>query len=196
MNKILLVLILTFSFQALVKAEGVRDFEIERMSVGDSLLEYMDENLIKKAKKQTIAYYYKNDFVTISTWDIKEKFKIYDDVGIILKTNDKKYEIFGIEGTLYFKDKDIEKCYKKQNEISEAIKNSLNLSVKADTFFVDKSKLSSHQLSVRYIDFELDDGVIRTTCYEIQAGVRKNSDVHLLYVVVNSPTFWKYLATY
>lgn len=190
-----LVLVLIFSFQSWTKADDISDFEIEGMSIGDSLLNYMDENLIRKAMNdKDIAYYYENDFVAISTWDIKKKFKIYDDVGIILNPNDKKYIIFALEGSLYFKDKDIEKCYKKQNEIAEDVKNSLNLNVKEDIFFVPKNELQSHQLSIKYIDFELSEGgIIRTVCHEIQEGIKKNSDFHLLYVIINSSFFWKYL---
>ena len=43
----LLILIFIFSFQSLSKAEDVMDFEIEGMSVGDSLLKYFDEKPIK-----------------------------------------------------------------------------------------------------------------------------------------------------
>ena len=195
MKRLLLILILTVSFQSWIKAEDISDFQIEGMSIGDSLLNFMDENLIRKAMNdKDIAIYYENDFVSISTWDIREKFKIYNDVGIILDPNDKKYKIFALEGSLYMKDKDIEKCYKKQNEIAEDIKNSLNLNVKEDTYFVAKKNLASHQLSTKYIDFELSEGgIIRTTCYEIKEGIRKNSDVNLLYVIVNSSFFWEYL---
>ena len=40
MKRLLLILILTLSFQSLTKADDIRDFEIEGMSIGDSLLEY------------------------------------------------------------------------------------------------------------------------------------------------------------
>ena len=40
MKRLLLILILTFSFQSLTKADDIRDFEIEGMSIGDSLLDY------------------------------------------------------------------------------------------------------------------------------------------------------------
>ena len=195
MKKLLLILILIFSLQSWTKADDISEFEIEGMSIGDSLLNFMNENLIRKAMNdKDIAVYYENDFVSISTWDIREKFKIYDDVGVILDPNDKKYKIFALEGTLYMKDKDIEKCYEKQNEISEDIKNSLNLNVKEDTFFIPKKNLASHHLSIKYIDFELSEGgIIRTTCYEIKEGIKKYSDVNLLYVIVNSSFFWEYL---
>ena len=39
MKKLLLILILTLSFQSWTKADDISDFEIEGMSIGDSLLE-------------------------------------------------------------------------------------------------------------------------------------------------------------
>ena len=196
MRVFIAVLVLIFSFQSWTKADDISDLEIEGMSIGDSLLDYMSDNMIITGMNDKVySYYYKDDFVAISTWDIREKFKIYDDVGVVLDPNDKKYKIFALEGTLYMKeDSNIEKCYKKQNEIAKDIKNSLNLEVKDNTFFVPKKNLPSHQLSIKYIDFELSEGgIIRTTCYEIKKGIKKYSNVNLLYVVVNSPLFWKYL---
>ena len=59
-----------------------------------------------------------------------------------------------------------------------------------------KENLYKHQRSVRYIDFDLSGGgSIRVTCYEIIKGVKKNSDLNLLYVVVNSSSFWNYLTS-
>ena len=193
MKRLLLILILTLSFQSFSKADDIRDFEIEGISIGDSLLDHMDKNLITKAINSEFTAYYKKDFVSISTWDIRDKFKIYDDVGVVLDLTDKNYQVFALEGTLYFKDNNIEKCYKKQNEISDNIKKSLNLN-KENTFFVPKNDLASHHLSVKSTDFELSGGgAIRAICYEIKEGVQENSDYHLLYVVVNSSVFWKYL---
>ena len=40
MKRLLLILILTLSFQTLSKADDIRDFEIEGISVGDSLLNH------------------------------------------------------------------------------------------------------------------------------------------------------------
>ena len=37
MKRLLIILILTLSFQTLTKADDIRDFEIEGMSIGDSL---------------------------------------------------------------------------------------------------------------------------------------------------------------
>ena len=56
MKRIILLLILTFSLQTLSKADNISDFEIEGISIGDSLLEHfskrqIDNNEIKKSFK-------------------------------------------------------------------------------------------------------------------------------------------------
>ena len=59
MSRLILILILTFSFQSLTKADDIRDFEIEGMGIGDSLLSYMNKNLIANGMNdKDIAYYY------------------------------------------------------------------------------------------------------------------------------------------
>ena len=44
-------LVLIFSLQSWSKADDIRDFEIEGMSIGDSLLDYLSEEEIKSNKK-------------------------------------------------------------------------------------------------------------------------------------------------
>ena len=196
MRVFLIILFFFLGFQSWSKADDITEFEIEGMSIGDSLLEYMKENtIIKEINNDSISYYYKNDYVSISTWDIRENFKIYDDVGVVLKINDSKFKIYALEGTLYMKKKsDIKECYEKQNNITNDIKNSLNFNIEPEMYFLPKSKLKSHNISTKIIDFELNDGgVIRTICFEIKPGVKEYSNRNLLYVVVNSPAFWKYL---
>ena len=198
MRLFIAVLVLIFSFQSWTKADDIRDFQIEGMSVGNSLLDYMNDNMIiTEMNNKDYSYFYNNDFVAISTWKIRDKFETYDDVGVTLKTNDKEYKIYALQGSLYMeKNSDIKECYKKQNEIVNDIKNSLNLNNQGRTWFVDKKSLYKHQLSVKYIDFELNEGVVRIACFEIKKGVKKFSDVNKLYVIINSSTFWNYLENY
>ena len=49
MRIFLSVLILIFSFQSLTKADDIRDFEIEGISIGDSLLDHFSIARINKA---------------------------------------------------------------------------------------------------------------------------------------------------
>ena len=48
MRVFIAVIILIFSLQSWTKADDISDFEIEGMSIGDSLLDYFSEDKIKK----------------------------------------------------------------------------------------------------------------------------------------------------
>ena len=41
MNRLILIFILTFSFQSLTKADDIGDFEIEEISIGDNALDHL-----------------------------------------------------------------------------------------------------------------------------------------------------------
>ena len=71
MRIFLTVLILIFSLQSWTKADDIRDFEIEGISIGDSLLDYYSKEDIESRIKNN-PYYYPN-----SKCDAKpRKFKI------------------------------------------------------------------------------------------------------------------------
>ena len=57
MKRLLLVLILTFNFQSFTNADDIRDFQIEGMSIGDSLLNFFTEDEIKDRLYDTIKFY-------------------------------------------------------------------------------------------------------------------------------------------
>ena len=50
----LILLILIFNFQSFLKADDIKDFQIEGMSIGDSLLEYKTENEIISSKRNYV----------------------------------------------------------------------------------------------------------------------------------------------
>ena len=57
MKRLLLILILTFSFQTLTKADDIRDFEIEGISLGDNLLDHFNIEELKQQLKKTNNIY-------------------------------------------------------------------------------------------------------------------------------------------
>ena len=61
MRRLLLILILTFSFQSWTNADDIRDFEIEGISVGESLLNHFSENNIQQEIKSEFSFKYKNN---------------------------------------------------------------------------------------------------------------------------------------
>ena len=164
------------------------------MSIKDSLLDYFSENEIEKKINSSNTFFYNKDYMSISLSYKTGKFKVYDDVGAILKQNDKQYKIYSLEGTLIIESENIEDCYKKQNSIAKEIEKIIDSKYKRDLWFVEKERLRPHQLSVKYLDFRSTSGrkPFSIVCYEIKANPKYSK----LYVVVDSEEFDKYLDTY
>jgi len=125
MNRLLLILILTFSFQSLTKADDITDFQIEGMSIGDSALDFMTEKEIIKTLDHKHTFFYKKKVFAVITSLLKND--KYDRISITIKPNDKSFLIHGIEGIIYFNN-DISGCLKKkieaQNELKSFLKNT------------------------------------------------------------------------
>lgn len=194
MKIFILLLILISGFQSWTKADDIRNFEIEGMTIGDSLLNYFNENEIEKKINSNHTFFYKKDFMSISLSFKTGRFKIYDDVGAILKQGDKQYKIYSLEGTLIINNKNIENCYKKQNLKAKEIESIIDSKYKRDTWFIEKKRLQPHQLSVKYIDFRSISGrkPFSLVCYEMKGNPKYSK----LYVVVDSEEFDEYLNTY
>ena len=77
--------LILFSFSAPSFANDIQDFEIEGMTVGNSLLDYISEEEIK----ENIVTVYPDKKFTIS--ESNKSSEIYDAVGITYKPNDKTY---------------------------------------------------------------------------------------------------------
>ena len=148
MRILLSILILIFSLQAFSNASDITEFEIEGMSVGDSLLKFISKKSIKDeiANKQT-SVYYNNDYVSILLKDMRGKLLIYDDIKAVIKPNDATYKIYALEGILDFSN--IDECHKNQLEISDQIKNSLDLKVEGDLWNLKKSRLPETIQNIR-----------------------------------------------
>ena len=117
MRIFIIVLVLIFSLQSWTKADDISDFEIEGMSIGDSLLDHFSDIEIKKGKLD--SYPKSKKFNTMRFWEPTFDFEMYDSIGVSFKTNDKNYQIFGLSGAVFYDldEKNIEDCYKKKDEI-------------------------------------------------------------------------------
>ena len=119
MKGLLLIIILTFSFQTLTKADNIRDFQIEGMSVGDSALNYFSKEIIDKRKHKGFVYPDKS-FFSISFYN-EDSFNTYDAVQLHLKAKDSNYTIYSIAGRIFFDNK-YNDCVKKMNNILPELK--------------------------------------------------------------------------
>ena len=113
------VLILIFNLQSWTKADDIRDFEIEGMSIGDSLLDYYSKEEINKFYEN--ASYYKNKIFAEILLD--KQLNEYDFIQVALQPSDNKFIIHSIA---LYKDfpNQIDKCLIEKEKV---IKNSADI---------------------------------------------------------------------
>ena len=162
MRRLLLILILTLSFQSLTKADDIRDLQLEGMSIGDSLLSYFNKDEIKskkfffKAQKENKKY---------ASLTIDKNLKIFKKITInFLNIN---HEIGAMSAFVNIKN--FNECEKKRKIIVKDIA-SLFLNTENESYirshFLDKGTNISTTL------WKLKDGFVRVACYDwsIESG--------------------------
>ena len=146
MKVFLSILILIFSIQPFTKADDINDFKMEELSLGDSLLNFYNKKQIIEEMNSEYAFFYKdNKFVKLSIGKTNEFYmrtnlKIYDEIGVTIKPDDKNFIIYGLSGDILCQD-DIQNCYTKQKEIISDLKVFFNKDIiiekYEDTHWVD-----------------------------------------------------------
>ena len=116
------IIVLIFIFQSTTKADDIRDFLIEGMSIGDSALKYFDKKILEKNKEY--EWYEDKSFIPIAELKLSDS-KIYESFQIHVKNNDNKYIIESVAGFIFFKDS-INQCYKKLDSIVNEIESLFN----------------------------------------------------------------------
>ncbi len=169
MRIFLSVLVLIFTLKSWTMADDIRDFEIEGISIGDSLLEHFDESEIKSSYKK--ASFYKNN--TFAVIFVKNKSKKYDRVQITLKPDDNNHEVFAIEGIIDF-DKKINECNKKKKSIIEDINYLFTDSERLDDDSTYEADQTNNSFSYNTYFFLNTGGFISVSCTEMGKEVRKS----------------------
>ena len=172
MKRFLIILILIFTLQTPSQADDIRDFQIEGVSVGDSLLDYM-------SKKQILnnivgIYNSKSKFITVN---YAEKKNTFEHLYVYVKRRDKNYKIHVLRGLNSVGDKD--SCLKTKKEIEIEMKS---LFPKA-TFQEGSQKHYAYKKSIQYIsqfyygsDGRFSDGA-RVECSIIHKDEKKKYNI-------------------
>ena len=161
MRVFIAVLVLIFSFQSWTKAEDIRDFQIEGMSVGDSLLKFLSKEEINNSRRNYFSNE-RNYYVVGLTANLKT----YEVVDVYLKTGDPNYIIKTIGGMIVFDD--LEACLSLKKEIIkdlDIIFSNLKKGEFVRSHEFDKSKKSKQYQTV--YDFgngDRRDNHIRVEC--------------------------------
>lgn len=184
------ILVLLINLQSLSKADSIKDFEIEGMSVGDSLLDFYGISEIQEAENNPTYYPKSKKFKVI--FFLSKKKELFDYVNITLKDNDKKYIIYSIRGE---KEINFDKCFKMKNEQIDGIENILSR--------INKDEYTSYyganygNTEAHVTEYTLDDGAhIRIFCAKYDQNnelVRNSGWVDGLEIGLSSKKFVNFL---
>ena len=180
-----------FSLQTPSWADDITDFQIEGMSVGDSLLDYLTEEEIKNKQK----YIYENNkFIAILI--SKPSFELYEDVQIVYESSNKK--IHSLEAMTNY-EKNIKDCYNKKDEIvselTEFFKNKVKIWRQNNKKYTD-DKSGKSKFSAVNFDFDIG-GSVRVICYDFEEKISiEKGWTDSLAVSINSIEFDKYISTF
>ena len=191
MKKFLLTLILIFSVQSLTNADDIRDFEIEKLSIGESALKFFSESELKKNVRQN--QYQGSDGKFYDVQVRKYDFDIYDEITLVFKKGDKNYEIYSIGGIIYYGNQ-TKKClsdYKKiLNEIENIFPNHTKDSWKNQKHHQDPSGKSLVNGTLMILESE---ATVEVACYSWSDEMKLEDYV---LVAINSKEFENWLINY
>tara|TARA_B100001250_G_scaffold385401_1_gene381101 strand:+ start:7155 stop:7721 length:567 start_codon:yes stop_codon:yes gene_type:complete len=159
MRIFLSILILIFTHQSWTKADDISDFEIEGISVGDSLLSHFT----KKEIIENISYNYEETnkkFTSVDFYNLSNK---YEFIQFHYKTNDKNYEIYSIDG-IFSWDKPPTVCNSERLKINNQISNAFT-DLKYEEFL--NSDMASRRGFMDANEYYFSNGdFIQLTCYK------------------------------
>ena len=187
--KILLTLFVLFFSSSVVAADFISDYQIEGISIGDSMLDHFSKGDMENVstyflKDNKYMYYVFYKFPTVKT---------FEGIKVTVKPHDKKYIIFGVEGFLDFK-YDIEDCYKKQEEIKKELDKIFKTDAikDFDKHPVDPTGNSTYtRYSYFYSNSKFAD--VELNCYYAGKEYREKGHSHSLYVVLTTQEFNTFL---
>ena len=161
-----------FSFSAPSFADDIRDFQIEGISIGDSLLDYMSEEaILKEIEENKDRYSFLEDsnrFGEVFKWNGS---KIYDVVSFLVKPDDEKFLIYDISGSIEFLN-DFTGCKKKQNEIAKEISKMFSDAKKDEGTYNHRVDPTNRSI-INYVRFEFDSkDTILIQCMDFEENIR------------------------
>ena len=171
MRILLSVIVLIFGIQSFSKAEDIRDFELEGISLYESALNHFSEN---ELRKDTVDNYTSNKYTTSNIYDGLD---MYDYIQISYKTDDRKYIIQDISAAKNIKYKEcLSQLDQVESDISSIYENSSKISNDGKLTYdhpVDKSG----QTKVTDIAWYFHTGdVIVAQCYNWQSEFGKKNN--------------------
>ena len=160
------------------KTDDIRDYQIEGIGIGDSVLDFMSLDEIKETIKLTENNYnyLKNPKKYREAYIFEpNNFKNYEKLSLMFRQNDKNYKILFVRGLIDYNN-NIKGCLSKLNEISKDVENTISNFRKetfTDELHLDKSGNSKGHFTI----YKLDSGnKITLSCNNWDEKLRKKNN--------------------
>ena len=169
-------------------SNDIKDFEIAKISLGQSLLDYVDKNKINSLKSDS---QYPNDKYIRYTITKILSIKDYDIVNVLIKKKDPNYIVESISaGVIY---NELEECLSLKKEIQDEIESIFDANEKQDTEFPSKQDPTGDSIvyGVQYYTkpYPSNEG-LSVNCYHM---TEKINIQRVLRVTVNSDEYAYFL---
>ena len=184
------LLILFLFFSSSLVGDDIKEYSIEGISIGDSLLNYMSEKEILREFELGKNEYEWTDqkFTDVYIYDNLETYEYFS---ASVKRNDKKYIVYSMRGMIDFND--INKCLNKKKQIIEELSSFLNYNNKFEDIFKHPGdKTGNSTVYGHYFVFDYGDEM-EVTCYDFSSNVSDNSGLD---VAINSKEFIDWLTSW
>ncbi len=178
--KILLTFFVLF-FSSSVLAEDISDFQIEGMSVGDSLLDYLsEEDILRQIKQNVYMYDYLKEPEKFGHVNIYSGLTQFSYIAFYVSPINKKYIIEGINATLEStidSNYELDDCLKKMKEVEKVFSQMFNDYQKFGKNNIDHPIDSTGRSKVHYIKFLFDTGDnAQIQCFDFEEKLRKKNN--------------------
>ena len=175
MKKTLIILFCSLILFSCERGPYIKDYKIEGIGLGDSLLDYFsEEEITTEIKLNRYMYdYLSEDFGEVYLFN--ENFELYDYISFFVKPDDKKYIIHQIRGIIAYND-NIDKCYSKQKEIVEELSLLFKDAKKEEDIIKFPKDPSGKSYKQQYIFIFNSGDEIRIDCAFFEESLRKKNN--------------------
>ncbi|MDB4099183.1 hypothetical protein N9554_02035 [Candidatus Thioglobus sp.] len=210
MKKLLILLFsLFFLYSPSVFADSISDFEIEGISIGESLLDYMTEDeILKEIERTKDRYHWLKEPYKYAELYLFNNIQKYDSLSFFVINNPKseyitnkndeneKYTILSIYGMIDFT-KNFDSCIVKRDEIAMEFSKMFPNADKRQTTFKHTADPSGKSIvDAVYFDFDSGDG-IEVSCSDYEETYRiENNWSELLNVAIKSEEVRSWMRNY
>ena len=189
MKQLLKICVVNFFLIVPSQANDISEFQIGGINLGESLLNYVNEEKIRRIMKTDYPNSKKFSRIVIKLPDVKD----YSNIMFHFKTNDKKYIIHSISGQIGYRES-FEQCLSNKEKISldvmEVFLNSNLKKVKSRK----KHALDNESIVDNEYFFFPNGGFIEIGCYDWSKKTEEKLNyVDHLKVAINSEEFDKFL---